>query len=428
METRKILTILVMALDVVLGPAMFARAGDPSPPTPQNSPSGKVMEALDEVEPRIPIHASDLPMTITEPNSYYLVEDVNFTDDANNAITIECNNVTIDLMGYTLKGPDSGDKSGVYIDGQTNVEIRNGTIRDFGSYAIANVGGVISGGHRVLNIRALSNLEGGIFLYGYGILIKDCTALENSSDGISCLGGSGNTVTGNMCSNNGGLGIVITGPSTATGNTCFYNRFAGITAERSTTVTGNTCGYNRWNGIDTSYGCTVTGNTCCYNDHIGIDASYGCTVTGNTCCYNDNIGISAFSGCMVTGNTCYNNDFDGINADENTTVTGNTVNFNDRDGIDIGHDCKVIDNTCSHNGSSIDDDGAGIHATGSGNHIERNNVVGNDRGIDVDAADNLIVKNSASKNDTEYNIIAGNKVGTITTDPTTAGPWDNFDF
>ena len=52
----------------------------------------------------------------------------------------------------------------------------------------------------------------------------------------------------------------------------------------------------------------------------------------------------------------------------------------------------------------------------------------NDRGIDVDVTGNLIVKNSASGNTTNYDIAAGNKTGTISTDPTTAGPWDNFSF
>ena len=63
-----------------------------------------------------------------------------------------------------------------------------------------------------------------------------------------------------------------------------------------------------------------------------------------------------------------------------------------------------------------------------GNRIEGNHVTANDRGIDVDSSSNLIVKNSSKGNTTEYDIGGGNKVGTTSTDPTTAGPWDNFDF
>jgi parallel beta-helix repeat protein len=101
--------------------------------------------------------------------------------------------------------------------------------------------------------------------------------------------------------------------------------------------------------------------------------------------------------------------------------------LNTGDGIRVRDGCKVIDNTCRYNGF-LAGDGAGIHATSSGNRIEGNHVTDNDRGIDVDGADNLIVKNSAAGNTSEYDIVANNKVGTISTDPITAGPWDNFDF
>ena len=66
----------------------------------------------------------------------------------------------------------------------------------------------------------------------------------------------------------------------------------------------------------------------------------------------------------------------------------------------------------------------------------------NDRGIDVDAADSLIIENSASGNTTNYEIVAGNKVGAIVSAPdslaisgSTGGagvgstnPWANFSF
>ncbi|MHC4575495.1 MAG: hypothetical protein ACYS76_15445 [Planctomycetota bacterium] len=94
-------------------------------------------------------------------------------------------------------------------------------------------------------------------------------------------------------------------------------------------------------------------------------------------------------------------------------------------------DCLVISNNCVANGWGVGN-GAGIHADDVGsddNRIEGNHVTDNDRGIDVDGTGNIIIKNTASGNaGDDYDIVAGNKVGTISTDPTTAGPWDNFDF
>ncbi len=107
MEMKRKSAKVAVSLLVLAGLAvfsLFAVGGSLEP----SAPPGPTMKTLDEVEPRIPIHASDLPLTITEPNSYYLVEDVNFEPNDVHAITIECNDVTIDLMGYTLKARIQG--------------------------------------------------------------------------------------------------------------------------------------------------------------------------------------------------------------------------------------------------------------------------------------------------------------------------------
>ena len=354
-EKRRKVVVSALGLAGLLVLSLFAIAGNLEP----SAPPAPTMKTLDEVEPRVPIHASDLPLTITEPNSYYLAEDINFTSTANHAITIECNDVTIDLMGYTLKGQGSGTKSGIYMNGRTNVEMRNGTIRDFygGIYEASNNGTQ----HRVMNIRAVSNQYYGIRLLGKSHLIKDCTATKNGNDGLCA--GSGSTVTG---------------------NTVYSNSDDGIQAGAYNTLTNNTTYLNGDDGIQAGDGCTVTGNTASGNGHRGI-------------------GVGSYS-----------------------IVTGNTVSWSTNDGIEFYKGCRVIGNICDNSG--WDGDGAGIHATNTENRIEGNHVTYNDRGIDVDNVNNLIVKNSASGNTTEYDIVPGNKVGTISTDPTTAGPWDNFDL
>lgn len=303
----------VFGVVMVLAAISVVMGGDLNPPGP---PTTGTMKTLDEVEPRIPISQADIPKTISEPGSYYLTEDVN---SSVTAITVAVNDITIDLMGYTIKGPDSGTNYGIYMSGRKNVEIRNGTVRDFGSAGIYEGSDINGIGHRVINVRSISNGASGIQLSGKGHLIKDCTAAENG-----------------IC---------------------------------------------------------------------GIYARYACMVTGNTACLNGITGILAYQVC---------------------TVTGNTASMNNVNGIQVSKECNVVDNSCLWNGYL--GDGAGIRVAGTYNRIEHNNVTHNDRGIEVNDDSNLIVRNSAANNIVEYDIVAGNKVGTISTDPTTAGPWDNFEF
>jgi len=171
---------------------------------------------------------TSLPYTISTPGFYYL--DRNLSFDSGNGITVNTDNVTIDLMGFCLSGTNNG--YGIYMGGRKNVEIRNGVVSGWNIGVCEGIGPNDSHGHRVVNIRAANNGYG-IALTGRDNLIKGCTALNNTIAGIHlnnigtisnnvvnnchlgilCYGGSviGNTVT---C-NSGQTGIELT-PDTST--------------------------------------------------------------------------------------------------------------------------------------------------------------------------------------------------------------------
>src|SRR5262245_24193104 len=167
-----------------------------------------------ELEPFVPvgtpshhhiIHQDDFAggagVAITAPGTYVLGEDIAVA--AGDGINIMVSNVTIDLKGFTLSGPGGGVGEGIGAAGALlNVEVRNGTVRAWGSHGVnvsaadnsvvadirsqGNLGaGIIVGDNSlVTGSVAWSNGSNGIWASGTGSMIKDCVAQLNTSNGI----------------------------------------------------------------------------------------------------------------------------------------------------------------------------------------------------------------------------------------------------
>ncbi|MHC4618138.1 MAG: right-handed parallel beta-helix repeat-containing protein [Planctomycetota bacterium] len=330
METKKKRARVVVSVLALAGLAVFPLMGYAGSLEP-SAPPGPTMKTLDEVEPRIPIPGSAIPLEpfqISRSGSYYLTGDRAATA---NGINVNADSVTIDLMGYSLIGPGSasGVNYGILMSCRKNVEVRNGTVRDFGRSGIREM---CTGGyqHRIINVRAEANGYVGINLSGTGHLVKDCTARANAH----------------------GISVAVGG--TMMGNTVYYNQGTGIQGVWACTLTDNTASYNAGTGIRTDYGCTVTNNTAYRNDANGIRAEAGCTVTGNTVTENNGNGIHVQSNCKVVANTCCANgrygDGAGIHAtSRNNRIQANNLLHNDR-GVDVdGAGNIIVKNTASDN-------------------------------------------------------------------------------
>ncbi len=379
MVPKRINTVCAIAcLGAILGLDSLSLAGSLDPPA---GPVAPTMKTLAEVEPRTAIRAADLPLIISSPGSYYLAENIT---TAGNGISISSNDVTLDLMGFTLSG---GTGTGIMVFNlQENITIRNGTVRGwpqhgifagstsksrFENLTLMNNGTDAAAGHRGLGT-------------GEGCVVSNCTAAGNVGRGFWL--GYANIVTGCTAIGNGGHGIYL-GSGTVKECTARNNNGTGIYSVFTSTIEG----------------CAASGSTAA----DGIYAGNGSVVNNCTAETNAGHGIVISIGGGVHHCVCRANGGDGIQAGFNAIILGNSCN----------------------------DNATGINVSGRRTRIEGNSVQQNVTGIGGTGFYNFIIKNSAARNDTDYDIALNNKVGEIfdySATPnviiTSSNPWANFVF
>ena len=164
-----------------------------------------------------------LPTVITVQGIYCLTGDLATSMTSGDAITINTNNVTIDLNGWKLGGLAAGAGTltrGIYAWQRKNITIKNGTIRGFhtGIYLKDNSPYTASQGHLIEDIRADKNTYTGIDVRGRGNIVRRNQMVD-----------TGGTTAGNYA-----YGIQLYGP----GVRALNNDISGTAA----TGTGNAYG------------------------------------------------------------------------------------------------------------------------------------------------------------------------------------------
>jgi hypothetical protein len=206
-----------------------------------------------------------VPFEINNHGSYYLAGN---RLCKGTGIIINSDNVTLDFMGYELAGPGkcSGENYGILTNNYRNLEVRNGTIRNFGDRGIVDRGKEQQSGYkRIINMRIISNGQCGICIGGPGNLIKNCNCSNNGVSG--------------MCP---GYGCIVIE------NICNKNKNNGIHAGRACLIAKNSISENGQSGILAYSGSTIINNTVYANNtsedvnSAGIYISHGCVVKDNT--------------------------------------------------------------------------------------------------------------------------------------------------
>ena len=408
---------------------------------------------------------------ITQPGSYYLSANLGVTKL--NGIQISVPDVTLDLNGFHISRASGTGGSGIEIhyNGHRS-SLRNGSIRGFAqgidtlssagdtahgcafrelAVSFCSVFGIQAGEFAILeSCHAGANSGTAGIQAGFGSTLTNCTASRNLSQfGIDA---SNNCTLINCAAifNRGATGTA--GIRTADDCTIIHctadsNTGAGMLAGIGALFANCAARENTGDGFTAGDGSALKNCVARVNDGDGIDVGsgaalsncvaeanqgeFGITVVSDSvlthCVARDNTSASAISAgislstscvatdCVSSGNTSTAATPSaasgmGIVTSIGCAIRNCVTRSNGGDGIRVSSDCVVQANTADSNGSV---DGAGIHVTASDTRIEGNNVTDNDRGIDVDIAGCLIIRNSASGNGSNYEIVAGNAVGSI---------------
>jgi parallel beta-helix repeat protein len=214
---------------------------------------------------RIPLY--ELPVTLTEPGSYYLTRDLTHSGSGE-SILIQTSNVTIDFNGHTLTKENAGNYT-ISSDGEyTNITIRNGTLvgGNIGIRLRNTVGDDFA--VRIEDMIIEDILNEGIYVQGHSLVGSSQVFIERNlihdtgNDGLSLRFMWGGRVADN----------VIQGAGDSSGDHGIYMHSC-----RGVTVTRNTVSHSGADAIRVWYSwyITVDWNHMTYNNDWGLNLYQG---------------------------------------------------------------------------------------------------------------------------------------------------------
>jgi hypothetical protein len=235
-----------------------------------------------------PGDAPGFPVTVSQSGSYRLAGNLVIPDAQTTAIEITADNVTLDLSGFSIIGPNvctpnptrctlSAQGVGIHagsfstgIVAPNGVRVMNGIVRGMGFHGVRLMGE----GTAVERVYTTNNGGPGIVVGGGSVI--DSTAVLNGGAGII-----GWVVRGSISANSSSAGIFIRPGGVAAGNTAYSNGSDGILMTNGT-VDGNTANNNVGFGISATCPGSIVGNTTVGNQSGSLRATGLCTLANNT--------------------------------------------------------------------------------------------------------------------------------------------------
>jgi len=398
-----------------------------------------------------PIEITSLPWTIDQPGAYCLTSNLVMTT-SEDGILVEASHVTIDLGGFTLKGPGQSS-GGSAISGQaSSVEVRNGFILEWGddgihlddycrveNVVVRSCGdrGIQLNGHAQLDRCLVDRNEAlGIELWSHA-QVRDCQVItlfdhESISLGSDCTLERVQVLGG---------GVGISGQSDVHLTDCsvvdFTTRGFALGAHAVLTrCVANTDEEVAEIGIQVEPFAML--NNCQVFGPMGVGISAREHANLSRCHVSETSGLaidvgagSRIEGCIVTNSNISAQDpSGGIVAGEGSSIHGSTVTACAPHGIRItGNsgfvtDCLVYGNagdaislpgvSVARNNLVTFNQGTGMKLSGSQGLLSENFTHANDKGIAVQGHSVLVVENRSEGNlGPDYDIPWGNPFGPI---------------
>jgi parallel beta-helix repeat protein len=269
-------TLVLLGLCTAFGVFGQGALTPPGPPAP-------TMKSLNDIEPRTPIPGGIVTtiFIISRSGSYYLTGNRTNTAAGSFGISVNANDVVIDLNGFTLSGAGVG-QFGIYFQSRTNVTVLNGTVRDFTSVGI--IAPISGNGHTISGVSVLNNGGIGIgMISSQGCRVMDCL-VQNNAGGIGTSDGC--LIARNRIISNGGTqyGIAVDSDCLITEN---------VVTSRDTNAA------HAWGITASGHGCRIVGNTVAYTSLIGIYTLGQSIIKGNYVSYSNLSTNATYGGIAV---------------------------------------------------------------------------------------------------------------------------------
>ncbi len=184
--------------------------------------------------------APGFPVTISTDGSFVLTSDLVVPVDED-GLFVNGADTSIDLNGFSVVGPAScsgspisclgtgaGVGEGIYVFAGS-AEIRNGSVRGFGSVGVRHFGS--SYHFRLIDVEVRENGNDGVETNAASALLRGLTVVDNLGRGIDSI--TTTLLNDSLVSNNGSTAVFVGRASLVRGNT-IDSTAAGATALRTT--------------------------------------------------------------------------------------------------------------------------------------------------------------------------------------------------